>query len=209
MTQDIFINSKGYRSQLALFPEYGETRDAIPGVLYRPAVYGEHERLFARLRTTVQWRASYGTRDTITWGASYDYRGGGRRQHPWPGFLVRLAETIDEVFGFLPNNCVANHYPDGNHTIGFHSDQGMEMQDDTGVVILSLGAVRHLVLRRIDQPRVRYHYALAPGSALHMTPASQAEWQHGILRERECGPRISLSFRRLRAPVLNQVSFRR
>ncbi len=196
--RNIYFNSDGYLQQFELFGESGEIGPAEPPLRYVPGLLPGHRELFDMLARKVDWRTRYGTRESTTWGESYHYRKRSRTRHPWPDFLLDPATAIGETFGFLPNNCVANHYPDGEHTIGFHSDEGMEMRGGTGVVIISLGALRHLVLRRIDDPSVRYHYALAPGSALHMTDASQAEWQHGILREAGAGRRISLSFRCIR-----------
>ena len=195
MIQNILVNSEGYRAQFELFSDPEAPSSVTPGVTYLPALWGEHETLFQHLLDNVAWKTHYGTRSTITWGESYSYRKHSRRTYPWPDFLVHPAEAIRDALGFLPNNCVGNYYPDGQHTIGFHSDQGMEMQQDTGVAIISLGAIRHMVLRRIATPSVRYHYALTPGSVLYMDNTFQSEWQHGILKEKDCGPRISLSFR--------------
>ena len=112
-----------------------------------------------------------------------------------PGFVLPVIDAVATRFGFLPNNCVANRYRNGDNTIGFHCDEGMLMRKGSGVVIMSLGHTRHIVLRRISRPKIRFHYALEPGSAFHMSDELQSEWQHGIVREPGAGPRISLSFR--------------
>ena len=75
------------------------------------------------------------------------------------------------------------------------------MKDHTGVAIFSLGAVREMVLRKIDNSQLRFAYALEPGSAFYMSDQIQSEWQHGIPKQRGCGPRISLSFRSLRPEI--------
>ena len=114
-----------------------------------------------------------------------------------PEFLLPLCQQIDGLFGYSPNNCLVNYYPDGNHYISFHSDQDTEMKAQTGVTIVSLGAVRTMVLRSIENPRARFYYPLQPGSAFFMEDALQAHWQHGVPKEAGKGPRISLSFRSL------------
>ncbi len=197
MNWDFLVGADNRPLQLELFPSDSSGFAPPDGVTHVPGLVPEHRSLFRQLASTIRWTTRYGTRETVTWGESYHLRNQTRTRHSWPDFLQPLASAIENCFGFLPNNCVANHYPDGSRTIGFHSDQGMEMRDGTGVVIISLGAMRHMVLRRIDTPAIRYHYALEPGSAFHMDDSSQAVWQHGILPEPGSGPRISLSFRRI------------
>ncbi len=197
MNQDILVNSEGYPAQFELFSTCDGPPIGVPDIGFVAGLFSDHVALFQHLHAHVDWKTVYGTRATITWGESYSYHQERRQRYPWPEFLNSPAKAIRSAFGYLPNNCVANYYPNGSHTIGFHSDQGMEMQEDTGVAILSLGAIRHMVLRRINEPKVRYHYALTPGSGLYMDNAFQADWEHGILKERDCGPRISLSFRRI------------
>ena len=114
-----------------------------------------------------------------------------------PAFLAPLCESIERAFGFYPNNCLVNSYPTGNHYISFHSDQNMEMKDQTGVAIVSLGAVREITFRKIEDHREKHYYVLQPGSAMFMTDNMQTEWQHGILKQSGAGHRISLSFRAL------------
>lgn len=197
MTRDFLVGADNRPAQFELFPSDSDRFAPPAGVTHVPGLVPEHGALFRYLQSTVRWRTRYGTRETVTWGESYHLRKQTRTRYPWPDFLRPLATAVETRFGFLPNNCVANHYPDGSHSIGFHSDQGMEIRAGTGVVIISLGAVRHMVLRRIDDLAIRYHYALAPGSAFHMDDSSQTVWQHGILPEPGTGPRIGLSFRRI------------
>ena len=129
---------------------------------------------------------------------AYNYREGTRRDRPMARFLLPLCEIVSARFGYFPNNCLVNYYPDGNHYISFHSDQDMEMKNRTGVTIVSLGSVRTMTLRRIDDPAIRRYYPLQPGSAFFMEDDVQKEWQHGVLKKAGAGSRISLSFRCLR-----------
>lgn len=209
MNRDFLVGADNRPMQFELFPTDSSGFAPPAGVTYVPGLVPEHRALFRQLASTVRWTTRYGTRETVTWGESYHLRKQTRIRHPWPDFLQPLASEIENRFGFLPNNCVANHYPNGNHSIGFHSDQGMEIHNGTGVVILSLGAVRHMVLRRTAAPSVRYHYALEPGSAFHMDDSSQAIWQHGILPEPGRGRRIGLSFRRITDQMLTPGSANR
>jgi alkylated DNA repair dioxygenase AlkB len=100
--------------------------------------------------------------------------------------------------GFEPNNCLANYYPDGTSTMGFHSDSTAELERDTGIAVLSLGAERTITFRRTDDKAVSESYALPSGSLLWMSPEMQAEWRHAILADSAATTgRISLTFRRI------------
>lgn len=205
MSQDYLVSADGRPVQIEIFSRDGNRFEPPTGVTYVPDLITHHRSLFRQLRSTVRWRTRFGTRESITWGESYNLNRQARTCHPWPAFLEPLASAIHDRFGYLPNNCVANHYPDGRRSIGFHSDQGVELRAGTGVVIISLGCVRHMVLRRVDAPAIRYHYALEPGSGFHMDDSSQIVWQHGILPEPGSGRRIGLSFRRIVDPAPSPV----
>lgn len=184
--------------QKDLFSELDGTCPAPPAIRYIPDLISDHNQYFKYLVDTVDWNSQFKSRQTITFGESYNYRSGTRKSRRMPSFLDPFLSAVEQNLGFLPNNCLVNYYPDGDHYISFHSDQDLEMKDNTGVAIISLGAVREMVLRRIKQPQVRFAYALEPGSAFFMSDQLQSEWQHGIPKQRGCGPRISLSFRSLR-----------
>ena len=194
-TTDFYLNSGGYETNLDLFGESIRDYCTPPGVSCARRFLTDHHSLFRLIHNSVTWKTRHRTRESVSWGESCNYHTGERKSYPLPTFLLPVMAEIEKKFGFPPNNCVANRYQNGDNTIGFHSDEDMLMRGGTGVVIVSLGHLRHIVLRRIDRPQVRFHYALEPGSALHMTDASQSEWQHGILREAGAGTRISLSFR--------------
>lgn len=83
--------------------------------------------------------------------------------------------------------------------MGFHADAREDLVPGTGVVILSLGSPRSLVFRRKAAREQVVDYRLAPGSLVLMPDAIQDEWQHAIPREPGAGPRISVTFRRLRS----------
>ncbi|MYB34229.1 MAG: alpha-ketoglutarate-dependent dioxygenase AlkB [Gammaproteobacteria bacterium] len=152
---------------------------------------------FERFATGLAWNRRMRSRHTFTFGHVYDPGHGLRFIRNMPGYLEPLLEKMHRVFGFFPNNCLANYYPDGTHYIGFHSDQGEEMKSGAGVAIVSLGAVRTMVIRRIDNPDNKFFYPLKPGSVIYMKDEIQKTWEHGIPKQAGKGPRISLSFRHL------------
>jgi alkylated DNA repair dioxygenase AlkB len=67
----------------------------------------------------------------------------------------------------------------------------------TGVVIISLGAERHIYYRRKSDKEIKYKYLLKNGSLLAMDKQVQDEWMHAIPKENGIGERISLTFRNI------------
>lgn len=189
-----------YPLQSDLFSDDDSLLATLPDVAYQPDLVTEPEHWFFDLQSNLDWNPRYQSRLTASFGVGYRDDRGSRIDRDLPDFLMPLIARVSNRFGYVPNNCLVNFYPDGDHYISFHSDHDTDMAVGSGVTILSLGAVREMVLRRIDDQRDRYYYPLQPGSALFMSDASQKIWQHGIPRQRGCGPRISLSFRRITRP---------
>ncbi len=183
--------------QLDLFQSADEVTKDEPEVTYVPDLVPDHRKWFDYLNTNVTWNTRLQSRKTVTFGASYNYRKGTRKNREMPEFLSPICAKIEQEFGFWPNNCLINNYPDGNHYISYHSDQDLEMKQHTGVAIVSLGAVREMTLRKIDDHTVKFYYPLQSGSVFYMEDRIQKIWQHGVLKRSGCGHRISLSFRLL------------
>ncbi|MFE1813452.1 alpha-ketoglutarate-dependent dioxygenase AlkB [Metapseudomonas otitidis] len=83
--------------------------------------------------------------------------------------------------------------------MGFHSDECEVLESGTGVAILSLGDSREIRFRSKADREHEVGWTLPSGSLLYMDQAIQAHWLHAIPRTEAAGPRISLTFRRLRA----------
>ena len=186
-------------SQRSLFEDTdGPNLPTPPAVQIVDSLIASHELLFQWLADNIEWTTRFKSRNSRSFGVSYHSGNGPRRDRALPAFLHTTASAIHDSFGFMPNNCLINDYPSGDNYISFHSDQDMEMNDHTGVVIVSFGEVREMVLRNIKEPGQRYHYPLPPGSGFYMTDALQQQWQHAIPKQPGRGRRISMSFRSLR-----------
>ena len=159
--------------------------------------WAEHRDLFQFLLTNIQWDHKFQSRKTAMFGVSYGDDGDKYTFNHLPDFLIPLRDKIHECFGYQPNSCLINNYPSGGHYISYHSDKNMEMNQHTGVAIVSLGTMREMAFRKIQDPNVKCYYALQPGSALYMDDKVQASWQHGVPKTQRNGHRISLSFRSL------------
>ena len=108
--------------------------------------------------------------------------------------LVPLCKLIDQEIGWYPNNCLMNFYPDGQSTMGYHSDSMEELKPDTGVVVISLGAERVISFRNNLTEEI-HRYEFKNGMLLYMSAEIQDDWCHGVRKQEGAGERISLTFR--------------
>lgn len=154
--------------------------------------------LYEHLASSVAWDTRIRARKSMSFGLPYNYSGIEWPAAPFPDVLLPLLGRVATEVGFEPNNCLANYYPDGDSTMGFHSDSTAELELGTGIAVVSLGAERTITFRRIDDKTVSESYRLPSGSLLSMSPEMQTEWRHAILADKSAtGGRISLTFRRM------------
>jgi alkylated DNA repair dioxygenase AlkB len=167
------------------------------------------DQLFAKLHTTLPWRA-----ETITmFGRSvmqprlvcwfgdenciYTYSGTTMTPQPWTPALQELRHDVQALTGARFNSVLANLYRHERDSMGFHSDDEPELGKNPIIASLSLGAQRMLIFkhrRRKPHPPVRV--PLPAGSLLLMKGETQNQWHHGINKQTQpCGPRINLTFR--------------
>jgi alkylated DNA repair dioxygenase AlkB len=154
--------------------------------------------LFEQLASEVAWDDRIRARRVASFGAPYNYSGTVWPEVPLPDMLVPVSSGVAKAVGYQPNNCLANFYPDGGSTMGYHSDSVTELVASTGISIVSLGAPRAISFRRESNRSEVHELMLVNGSLLHMSAAMQSSWRHAILRSDETtGGRISLTFRSL------------
>jgi len=168
-----------------------------PPIIYEEGFVGRPDELFAHLVATTAWDERMRARKTASFGVAYNYSQMAYPETPMPPRLLRLCEAIERRLGFLPDNCLVNAYPDGQASMGFHSDDVDVLADDTGVAIISLGARRNIVFRYKADRSVEHAQALAPGSLLYMPKDMQGDWLHAVPKTPGARERISLTFRRM------------
>lgn len=166
---------------------------------YRPGFLVDHESIFKRLVTEVTWDDRIRARRVASFGSPYNYSGVVWAEAPMPSVLSQISEMVATAVGYVPNNCLANFYPDGSSTMGYHSDSVDELEPDTGIAIVSLGAARVLSFRRKSNRSEIDELMLESGSLFYMSAAMQSIWRHAVLRsEGVISGRISLTFRRIK-----------
>ncbi|TBR40460.1 MULTISPECIES: alpha-ketoglutarate-dependent dioxygenase AlkB [Dyella] len=121
-----------------------------------------------------------------------------------------LPEVVTEALAVVrsyvdaPFNSVGlNLYRDENDSVAPHNDRLDGLVEGEPIVLLSLGAVRQLVVRRKEPPHRKLTIDMEPGSLLVMGWSTQLHYDHGIPKlKHRTGSRISLAFR-VRKPDQN------
>ncbi len=170
----------------------------MEGITYIENFITNPTALLDTLESSVAWDERMSARKTASYGKAYNYS---QMQYPYQKFIeplevVRIA--VGERLGFMPNNCLINYYMDGNSRMGFHSDQTDILYEGTGVAIVSIGEIRILRFRNIQNPDLRKDFPLASGSLMYMTNTVQEIWQHAIPKSKTTEGRMSLTFRKMR-----------
>lgn len=154
--------------------------------------------LFEMLKNNVKWDERMVARKTASFGKAYNYSQMSYPHKPFPNELKGIVFKISNTLGFEPNNCLLNYYLDGKSKMGYHSDQTDILIAGTGVVIVSLGAIRTLRFRNIADKSQIKDFELQSGSLFYMTNGVQDKWQHCIPKCNTNKGRISLTFRMLK-----------
>lgn len=155
------------------------------------------ETLFSQLVSQTAWDERMRARKTASFGVAYNYSQMNYPEAPMPSSLEDLCARIEDELNYRPNNCLLNYYPDGEASMGFHSDTSEELQPGSGVAIVSLGAARSMLFRsKADKAKI-VERVLHGGSLLFMSNDMQNEWLHAIPKAPDSGPRISATFRHI------------
>ena len=91
-----------------------------------------------------------------------------------------------------------NFYPCGASKLNFHSDDEIEIDDESFIFTLSFGHRRTMAFRSLKHRKHLINVPLNDCSLLLFSKASQHLYQHSILPETGVTERVSLTFRYLR-----------
>lgn len=130
--------------------------------------------------------------------AGYVYSGIRHEPRPWTPTLLDLKAIAEVLAGQSFNSVLLNLYRDGRDSVSWHADDEPGLGPEPVIASLSLGASRRFLLRH-RRTRARVEVVLDHGSCLVMGGAIQRHWQHQVPKTaRPVGPRINLTFRRMR-----------
>ena len=170
-----------------------------PEAFLKPFFIGQAvaDQLYCRLVAEVDWDQRMKSRKTACFGQPYDDSGLAYQVRPMHPLLVLVLAQVSHALGFVPTNCLLNYYPDGDSTMGYHSDATHNLDANSGIAIVSLGASRELSFRHKHDHSQRAGFVLPHGSLFYMSQATQDFWTHAVKRSDVQGGRISLTFRRI------------
>lgn len=125
---------------------------------------------------------------------------------PFSPMILTIQRTLKLLLDVDYEACFSNKYIDASKHLGWHADDSPSIDHSVGIAVVSYGAERELWIRETPEQspisRGVVHpvtkLALPHGSLLVMHPGMQQTHQHRIPKHSaKCGPRISLTFRKL------------
>ena len=180
-------------------------------VEYLPELLSEEysANLMSQLQTSLLWESDelmiFGkkviTRRKVAWigdlGCAYTYSGVKKSPQAWSSELLSIKAQVEKLAQSEFNSCLLNFYHDGDDGMGWHSDNEKELDANSPIVSLSLGARRKFAFRH-KEDKTTIPIFLDNGSALIMHSPTQVFWQHALLKTKTVSiPRINLTFRKI------------
>ena len=180
-------------------------------VEYLPGVLSEQfsAQLMSQLQASLLWESDqlimFGkkitTRRKVAWvgdpSCSYTYSGVKKIPQSWTPELLSIKSQLEELAQSEFNSCLLNLYHDGDDGMGWHSDDEKELDANSPIASLSLGARRKFAFRHKEDKTTISLY-LEDGSVLIMRSPTQQFWQHALLKTKMVSmPRINLTFRKI------------
>jgi alkylated DNA repair dioxygenase AlkB len=202
--QSTLFEPKPSDCTLNILPKDGYV-EYLPGVLSEQ--FSAH--LMSQLQTSLMWESDqlmmFGkkvtTRRKVAWvgdpSCSYTYSGVKKIPQSWTPELLSIKSQLEGLAQSAFNSCLLNLYHDGDDGMGWHSDDEKELDANSPIASLSLGARRKFVFRHKEDKTTIPLY-LEDGSVLIMRSPTQQFWQHALLKTKTVSmPRINLTFRKI------------
>jgi alkylated DNA repair dioxygenase AlkB len=112
---------------------------------------------------------------------------------PVPAPLASIERALAQRYRARFERIGVALYRDGDDSVAFHRDH-MPRDRPTLVAIVSLGTPRKLLVRKHGGGRSRA-FMLGWGDLFVMGGMCQADWEHGIPKQKSAAPRMSCVFR--------------
>lgn len=137
--------------------------------------------------------AWYGEPDAV-----YTYSGTTFLAKPFTPALLQIKLDIEAVTDTKFNSVLANLYRNGQDSMGWHSDDELELGRNPLIASVSFGEERVFKLRHRKDKSLKLDVPLPHGSLLVMGGAMQHHWQHSLSKSaKDLKPRINLTFRQI------------
>lgn len=129
----------------------------------------------------------------------YGYSGKKLKAEPWTDILLLMRARLERYLQQPFNSILINYYRNGHDSMGWHSDNEVELGLYPTIVCISLGAERMFKLKHKVSEKIT-NIKLESGSCLIMSGNSQQDYLHALPRQISLKhPRISLTFRYINA----------
>lgn len=130
-------------------------------------------------------------------GCEYGYSGIRLQPLSWHSELLQLRARLETELEQPFNSVLANAYRDGQDSMGWHSDDEIELGEDPIIASVSLGETRRFLMRERTKKSIT-EFGLECGSLLVMRDRAQSAYQHCLPKTSAVkGLRINLTFRQV------------
>ncbi|MCS7077565.1 MAG: alpha-ketoglutarate-dependent dioxygenase AlkB [Bacteroidia bacterium] len=131
-------------------------------------------------------------------GTDYIYSNILNKPKAWFVELEELKKKVSLFCNYSFNSVLINWYRNEKDSMGWHSDDEVELGKNPVIASISLGASRVCKFRHRFNKKLKHSVLLENGSLLVMQGACQHYWQHAVLKQaKPCMGRINLTFRRI------------
>ncbi|MCI0505952.1 MAG: alpha-ketoglutarate-dependent dioxygenase AlkB [Gammaproteobacteria bacterium] len=182
---------------LNLYPDFLPKHDAdrlYEFFLDELAWSAEYIHMFGKTTLAPRLVCWYGDQE-----ASYNYSGVDHTPLPWTESLARLKTKVAVSTQQPFNSVLGNLYRNQNDSMGWHSDDEMELGEDPFIASISLGEARKFKARHKSTGE-QVEVTLPHGSMLTMSGPFQRYWQHCVPKTRKPKTqRINLTFRYIKS----------
>ena len=149
-------------------------------------------KMGAKVINSPRLAAWHGDEDAV-----YTYSGMRNIPSPWTETLVSIRDSLQIATGIYFNSVLLNLYRSGSDSMGWHSDNELELGDQPLIASVSLGEQRKFLMKH-KRSGHRIEKMLTHGSALIMAGDFQRYWAHCVPKTRVYqGERINLTFRKI------------
>ena len=110
--------------------------------------------------------------------------------------VASLAHRVTDALGAPFNSIGLNFYRDGNDSVAPHNDRLADLVKGEPIALVSLGAMRRMLIRSKNPGEPAVPIDLEAGSLLVMSWSSQLHYTHGVAKTKAAvGERISIALR--------------
>ena len=165
--------------------------DVVDNIQFDPA---EKTRVFVHGKwyKIPRMQSSYGDPGTF-----YRFSGHKSEPKPWNDFLTQIKLQIEGVLETEFNFVLVNMYNDGEHCIGWHSDDEKDLDNDHVIASYTIGAERDFILKN-KRTKETTTISLPHNSLLTMGGDTQKNYLHSVPKRKGCKePRVNFTFRQM------------